>query len=450
MQTGKREIPELQSLQKLCSFVIWKNVGVYRLKQLHELPLPRRMQQYVLQSHNLEELISRAVVIRQTEHAQFWKGDDPSGTKPIVYATVSMENQSYARLSSLLRQWDRLHHPGISRCYYLSENSPTKSFLFVLNNFPNTTLDEWLESHPNESSTIITIFLHVAEAVQYLHYRGIYNSRLTPGNVVVSPEGYATIVLVNLTESKYKWFSPPHHPHLEKRSEKHDVWRLGLILYQLLFKQPAANSEETLSGVSVSMIHRKVDSSIVCHQLPGYLARFLKQCLNVNPARRPTLSEVLSVTRSLQSTPEPVVKRHKRPASAPAVVQRTSISARTSVKRRPESATASRMHTPNHIDPAVCLCDQDRHQLPEDSGCKAKQELAKDAAVCKPRMSSSGLVGEKCIVWPNSSSFFRVSTLHFIPRLPTPTKQEQTPTKALSKKEHRHATFKHRSCTDYQ
>ena len=409
------EMQTVNSLQKLCSLAIWRNVGVCRLQQLDQLPLPGRLRQFVRHNHNLEDQESRGLIIRHTALAQFWKGEDPSGIRPVVYVSVSMENPSYVKLSPLLRQWDRLHHPFITECYYQSEDIPAKRYRCVLGNFPNTTLNEWLENYPKKSSKSDWIFLigrillQVAEAVQYLHHRGIYNSRLHPGNIVVSAKGNASIVLVNMTELKYKWFGPPHYPCVEKRSEKADVWRLGLILYQLLL-DPLALSKETLSGVDVSMIYSKIDLSVMNRHIPGCVARFLKRSLNINPARRPNMSELISFACNLHNTKESKdcrAHRHKRPASAPAAMQRTSvcIGAHACIRRRLKSA--------NVLQRSVVQC----HEQGKD------QEQATDE--CKRQIVCLPPVNEKVIVWPDSAAFLRVSALHSFPFLPSPARQKQ-------------------------
>jgi hypothetical protein len=406
----------LKSLQKLCSLAIWRNVGLHRLQQLDLLPLPGRIRHYVFHSHNLDDQESRAVIIRQTTLSQFRKGDDPSGTRPVIYVNVSMENPSYANVAPLLRQWDRLRHPGIIPCYYQSENIQTKKYHCVLGNFPNITLNEWLVNRPKKSSQPDWIFvigrllLQVAEAVQYLHHRGIYNSRLNPGNIIVSAEGKASIVLVNMTDLNYKWFGPPHYPSVEKRSGKADVWRLGLILYQLLL-DPLALSEETLSGVDVSIIYRKIDLSVRNQHVPESVARFLKLSLNINPARRPNMREFILFAYNLYNTKDCKVPQHKRPASAPVTMQRTCLSmgACSCIRRQLKSASVLR----RPVKKFARQCHKN----------DKKQE--KSTVDCKPQIVCLPPVSEKVIVWPDCASFFRVHALHSFPLLPPLTRQKQ-------------------------
>ncbi|XP_062522956.1 uncharacterized protein LOC134197627 [Corticium candelabrum] len=395
------------SLQQQCTFVIWKHVGVHRLDRLDELPLPRGLQQYVLHNHNLHKYVSEAVVVRQTEYVELRKGYDMTCNRSIVYATVSMENPLFVRLSSLFYQWDRLHHARIVRCYYRLEDGERKRCLFVLDHFPTTTLDEWLGSQSRDLHQTMRVFLHVAEAVQYLHYRGIYNSQLTRANIFISPKGNAVVFLLGVAESG-TWFHPPHYPHCEKVNDKADVWRLGLILYQLLFKkfEPAVVLEDTLSALSISMIHKKVDSAArTCH-VSGCTAKVLKQCLSVNPTRRPTVAEVILFIRSLPVEERDVKKRYKRPASAPAAIHMTSVS----VRKRPASAVALQRHSADYTNCAMVTSEQETYRE-ENAGDSVHKEHP-------PRQPS---MKNKYIVWPNSASFLRVSALQRVPSLPSTT-----------------------------
>lgn len=187
----------------------------------------------------------------------------------------------------------------------------------ILTDYQRLTLDE-----------IITFMIDIVTGVAYLHQNKIIHRDLKPSNCLlrVSPVGDLPTVLVSdfgegqLEGTKrggtgctgtLEYCAPElvtsRLGRLAQFSKETDIFSLGMILYYLCFsKLPySANVWDDLEDVEQLKIkicefqgyeYNESDRA----NLPHELHQLLVKCLDINPTKRPTGDQILSVLRSLR------------------------------------------------------------------------------------------------------------------------------------------------------
>ena len=141
--------------------------------------------------------------------------------------------------------------------------------------------------------------VQVADALNYLHSRGIAHRDLKPENVLFTGEGLLKVSDFNIakimrtvspTSSRRSAYTPGYAAPeqflvgLGRSGPWSDVWALGTILYEALVGEPPFDPWEYEDAVREG----EVDLSNV----PGEVSDLIRKMLSVNPKERPTAKEV--------------------------------------------------------------------------------------------------------------------------------------------------------------
>jgi len=335
--TPGREGPGLPSERSISEFVIENEIGrgAYGLvKRAREMELDGSLGPPVV----IKQVIKSRIL------ADCWKRHPKYGTIPIeIYVMSSVSSTSY--ILPPRRPWDpsRLKdepddfwvegkevkgHPNIcplldffedSNYYYLVMPSTTREPT-ELEPSPPSDLFDLVESYPDglPPSEIRAYLGQIADALCFLHSKGIVHRDIKDENVVIGPGGRC--VLIDFGSSglvkKGGWdtfsgtldYAGPEILRGERyEGKEQDVWAFGVVAYVMIVGEcpftTAAEAQEGLespfSSASISLDERCSDGKeqdgleADGGGALGDAAALVRACLNVNLAARPTFDKIL-------------------------------------------------------------------------------------------------------------------------------------------------------------
>ncbi|OHS97152.1 Serine/threonine-protein kinase OSR1 [Tritrichomonas foetus] len=244
-----------------------------------------------------------------------------SGSTSEVYAAKCITNnrevaiklinlEAYPMEIDLLRQevafWSSSQHPTVVKYYNSFISGPT---LYILMEYMagGSVADIIKFAYPNgikDENVISTILLAILQALDYIHSNKQLHRDVKPGNALVSADGsikigdfgVAASILIN--PSRFTVIGTPCYmaPEILQSdngyTEKADIWSFGITAIELALGQAPYATMMPLQ------IMQKILKAPPPHLPPdsGFSAEFtslVKSCLNFNPKRRPTASELL-------------------------------------------------------------------------------------------------------------------------------------------------------------
>ncbi len=202
-----------------------------------------------------------------------------------------------------LARWERaarLSHPHLIRLFDGGDCQPeSDGLLYVLMEYGEESLAGVLRDRPLNAAEVREMLGPVLEALAYLHGEGLVHGHIKAANIMAVGE-------------QVKLSSDGASEPSEELSPAGDVRDLGMVLVEALTQEPPryAGSELVLPGT-----------------LPAEFAGLARDCLNAEPARRPTVAEVAVRLRGTapaartQAIPAPEARsRRSVPVTAAAVV----------------------------------------------------------------------------------------------------------------------------------
>ncbi|KAK2076954.1 hypothetical protein QBZ16_005182 [Prototheca wickerhamii] len=158
------------------------------------------------------------------------------------------------------------------------------------------------------------MFLQIAVAVQYLHHNHIMHRDLKPQNILVARDGSLKLADLGIaeildrvfteTKSGTPHYMPPEFWRHARCSYSGDVWALGCVLHEICALRPLflcasqRDMEDKMFGGQWERIPRRYSPE---------LQRLVDTLLTVDPARRPTMDEVMqlpAVRQAIAAAPD--------------------------------------------------------------------------------------------------------------------------------------------------
>ncbi len=185
--------------------------------------------------------------------------------------------------------------------------------------------------HDTYVDGVLLLGAQLAEALAYVHERGVLHSDLKPSNVLLSPDGRPLLIDFNLSteprtlEARQGGTLPymaPEQLHafitetpvnLDAQS---DLFSLGVLLYELLTGKlpygPLPASCNSYDLAALLLKRQKTGFVPICHHNPDvshFGARMVEQCLAFDAANRP--SSAAALAEELRRYFKPAAKRYR-------------------------------------------------------------------------------------------------------------------------------------------
>jgi len=157
---------------------------------------------------------------------------------------------------------------------------------------------------PQDIGEVMRIFLHVADALVYMHARGYLHADIKPSNIIVARDGTVKIIdfgqscPVGTIKERIQGtpdFIAPEQVYCRPLDVRTDVFNFGASLYWTLTgKAIPTVLPKNASGVQLRDDLRVTPPEEVNPQVSTALSRLVVDCIELNPARRPRgMKEVL-------------------------------------------------------------------------------------------------------------------------------------------------------------
>lgn len=220
-------------------------------------------------------------------------------------------------------------------------------FLFVVMEYAEENLSQVLPYRPLEAGEIRELLVPALDALAFLHRENWVQGQLKPSNILVvndqlklaadtiRPIGVAREAVPNPTI-----YDPPEIVRGEV-SDGSDIWALGVTLVEALTQYPPAWP----AGLNAP--------AALPADLPVEFREVVERCLSIDPAERPTVSDLQAATRpDRPATPGTSIAVPARSATA-ARTQTAAASGSTPAASGSTSAASVAASTPSAGSPAV-------------------------------------------------------------------------------------------------
>jgi serine/threonine protein kinase len=300
----------------------------------------------------LQQLIGRG------GSAEVWRADDTSLDRAVALKLVTLPtDEGSARAGDEARTLARLNHPGLVPVYDAGTDDAGRPWV-VMELVEGETLSETLKRGPLTSERTATVGRSVAEALAYVHDKGLIHRDVKPGNVLLGTDGRSRLTdfgIARLIDSAKVTstgmmvgtasYLAPEQVAGEPVGPPADVYALGLVLLECL------TGEREYSGATVEVaLARLTRQPDVPADLPSGWPGLLRAMTDRDPARRPAPSEVSGELASIATGGQATtVLAAAAPAGSTTVLPRTTVAPAPPVSRpapRPAPRAAARPAPP--------------------------------------------------------------------------------------------------------
>ncbi|MBL9148132.1 MAG: protein kinase [Phycisphaerae bacterium] len=251
-------------------------------------------------------------------------------------AHLALDPDRLARFEREAKTLAALNHPGIASIYGAEEVAGRR--YLVLEFVDGETLAARLTSGPLEIPQSLAIARQLAQALAAAHGKGIVHRDLKPANLMITPDGTVKVLDFGLaraadvsddaarapkatdelaphdaaTQDVATLLSPLRHsptipgaimgtvgymsPEQARGravDQRSDVFSFGVVLYEMLTgTQPFAG--ETLAESMGATVHKPADAALLPAGTPAAVRELLAQCLEKDPARRPSSAAAIA------------------------------------------------------------------------------------------------------------------------------------------------------------
>jgi serine/threonine protein kinase len=221
-----------------------------------------------------------------------------------VAVKLIQKGDSPRELRRLLREFEslsKLDHPGIVKVYEWGEAEDYA--YFTMDYIEGKTVDEFFADTPRRflSSAFVTVIEKIADALAYLHARGILHRDLKPQNIMVRENGDPVLLDFGLAKRFQAAqsaltrqgdflgtfvYSSPEQLMGEEPAAAGDIYSLGLIIYELLTGNVPLWAENPLATLHMRTTRNPVPPGRYDPEIPDELSSIVMKMLRHLPAQR--------------------------------------------------------------------------------------------------------------------------------------------------------------------
>ena len=232
--------------------------------------------------------------------AEVWRARDTSLDREVALKLVTApHDDSTARAADEARTLARLNHPGLVPVYDAGTDDEGRPWV-VMELVEGETLGDTLRRGPLDSHRTAVIGRSVAEALEYVHGKGLVHRDVKPANVLVGTDGRSRLTdfgIARLIDSAKVTatgmmvgtasYLAPEQVAGEPVGPPADVYALGLVLLECLTGQ--REYEGGTVEVALARLNRPPDVPL---DLPQGWPALLTAMTDRDPGRRPSPGEV--------------------------------------------------------------------------------------------------------------------------------------------------------------
>jgi hypothetical protein len=265
---------------------------------------------------------------RRDEHGQEWFGDfrllemlGRGGMASVFKAERRNELSALKRPLSLflddpqflqrfLREAEigrTLNHPNIVRILERGDVEGVPYFTMEL--VEGQTLDAFVRARgPADPRTAATIVVHVAEALDFAHTKGVIHRDLKPSNIMLLPDGRVKVMDFGIARARRfegltatgAFLGTPEYvaPEMIEGSgteARSDLYSLGVIFFELLTGRRPFTGDTPFAVLRKHATEEAAAPSRLEHGVPPELDAIVRHLLRKDPKERPASAEVLVV-----------------------------------------------------------------------------------------------------------------------------------------------------------
>ena len=235
-----------------------------------------------------------------------------SGEQKAAIKFIPADASAYAQLAKW-RVAGELTHPHllqlirVGRCEFADAN-----FLYVVMEFAEENLSEILPQRALEPDEVRQVLESALDALTYLHAQGLAHTRINPGNILaagdqlkLSSDTLSEIGSASVAMQQPTIYAVPESA-TAPMSAAADVWSLGVTLVEALTQH-------------TPIVRGQMDVELPVETIPPPYLEIARRSLQVDPSRRASLKEILTLLNPGSTTPhrEPILHTDIHTSVAP-------------------------------------------------------------------------------------------------------------------------------------